>query len=143
VTHVPAPSQLEAGVNVVVPAGQLAAPHGAPCGYFWQAPFSHMPFVPQVVDACTAHVPDGSGAPPATFTHWPIVPASAHDLHALVQADEQQTPWAQKVDSHSAPCEQNAPLFFLPHELWESQVFGGTQSPLVPQDVKQREPLHA
>jgi len=50
VTHVPAPSHVDAGVNVVVPAGQLASLHGAPCGYFWQAPFSHMPLVPHVDD---------------------------------------------------------------------------------------------
>lgn len=34
VTQAPAPSQVEAGVNVAVPAGQLAAPQGVPCGYF-------------------------------------------------------------------------------------------------------------
>ena len=32
VTHILAPSQLPAGVNVVVPAGQVAGPHGVPCG---------------------------------------------------------------------------------------------------------------
>jgi hypothetical protein len=34
VTQAPAPSQVEAGVNVAVPAGQLAAPQGVPCEYF-------------------------------------------------------------------------------------------------------------
>jgi hypothetical protein len=31
VTQLPAPSQLDAGVSVTPPAGQLAAPHGVPC----------------------------------------------------------------------------------------------------------------
>src|SRR5204863_177989 len=48
VRHVPAPSHVRASVSVVVPAGQLASRQGAPCEYFWQAPFSHMPFVPHV-----------------------------------------------------------------------------------------------
>jgi hypothetical protein len=34
VTQAPAPSHVEAGVNVAVPARQLAAPQGVPCGNF-------------------------------------------------------------------------------------------------------------
>ena len=68
-TQVPVPSHVEVGVKVVMPAGQVASAQGAPDGYFWQAPASHMPFVPHVVTVCTAQVPEGSGAPLATFTH--------------------------------------------------------------------------
>src|SRR6185436_2765409 len=114
VTQVPAPSHVDAGVEVVVPAGHCAAAQGAPRGYFWQAPASHMPFVPQVEAPCTAQLPEGSGALVATFVHWPMRPATAHDLHALVQAVEQQTPWAQKPDEHSPASEQKAPLLFFP-----------------------------
>jgi hypothetical protein len=33
ITHVPAPSQVEAGMKVLEPAEQLASAQGAPCGY--------------------------------------------------------------------------------------------------------------
>jgi hypothetical protein len=102
-----------------------------------------MPFVPQVDAACTTQVPDGSGALVATFVHCPLVPASAHDLQALAQVDEQQTPCAQKPEAHSTASEQNEPLPFFPHEPCMSQVLGATQSALLPHDVKQRAPLQA
>jgi hypothetical protein len=143
VTQVPAPSHADAGVNVVEPPGHVASPQDSPWGYFWQAPASHMPFVPHVEGACTAHVPAGSGAPGATFVHWPIVPPSAHDLHAPPQADAQHTPWAQMPETHSVSSEQNEPLPFLPHELCASQVLGAAQSALELHVAKQRAPLHA
>src|SRR5436190_17639910 len=102
-----------------------------------------MPFVPQVGAAWTAQVPDGSGALVATFVHCPRVPASAHDLQALVQTDEQQTPCAQMPDAHSTASEQKEPLPFFPHEPCASHVLGATQSALLPHDVKQRAPLQA
>ena len=48
VTQVPAPSQVDTGVSVVPVAGQLASRQGLPWAYFWQAPASHFPVVPQV-----------------------------------------------------------------------------------------------
>ena len=51
VTQVPAPSHEEAGVKVAEPAGHFAAPHGVPAANRWQAPASHMPFVPHVAAA--------------------------------------------------------------------------------------------
>ena len=111
-------------------AGQLAAAQGVPCGYFWHPPSLHIPFVPHVEVDCATHVPDGSGAPVGTLTQRPIVPATAHDWHMPVQAVPQQTPWAQKLETHSPPLEQEAPISFLPHELCASHVFGATQSPL-------------
>ena len=46
--HDPAPSQVDWAVWVVVPAGQVAAPHEVPCAYRWQAPPWHLPLVPQL-----------------------------------------------------------------------------------------------
>jgi hypothetical protein len=111
-------------------AGQLAAAQGVPCKYFWQPPSPHIPFVPHVDVDCATHVPEGSGAPVGTSMQSPIVPATAHDRHVPVQAVPQQTPWAQKPETHSPSLEQEAPIAFLPHELWASHVFGATQSPL-------------
>ena len=59
-----------------------------------------------------------------------------------LQSVAQQTPCAQKVDAHSVPVEQKAPMGFLPHEL-AAQVLGAMQSPSPWHWVKQREPLHA
>jgi hypothetical protein len=130
-------------VKVVDAAGHRAAAHGVPSEYRWHAPASHIPFVPQVEAACTAQVPDGSGAPVATFEHRPIERASAHDLHAPEHAVAQQTPCAQTPETHSPPFEQKAPFTFLPHDPVASQVLGATQSPSSPHVVKQRAPLHA
>ena len=123
-------------------AGQVAPAHGVPCAYFWQEPASHMPLVPQVVLPWATQVPDGSGAPVATFEQIPIEVASAHERHMLPQAVAQQTPCAQKVEAHSLPSEQKAPVAFLPQEF-VSQVLGATQSALLWHDEKQRPPLHA
>jgi hypothetical protein len=123
-------------------AGQVAPAHGVPCGYFWQAPASHMPFVPQVALPWATQVPDGSGAPVATFEQVPIDVASAQERHMPPQAVAQQTPCAQKLDAHSLPSEQKAPMGFLPHEL-AAQVLGATQSASLRHDVKHRPPLHA
>jgi hypothetical protein len=141
VTHLPAPSHAEAPVNVVPVAGQVAPAQGVPCGYFWQAPASHMPFVPQLALPWATQVPDGSGAPVATLVQSPIEVARPQERHVPPQAVAQQTPCAQKVERHSLPSEQKAPIAFFPHEL-AAQVLGATQSPLPPHCVKQREPLH-
>jgi hypothetical protein len=66
---------------------------------------------------------------------------SAHDLQVAMHAVEQQTPWAQKPEEHSPASEQKAPLLFFPHELCASHVLGGTQSLLVPHEVKHLAPL--
>jgi hypothetical protein len=54
--------------------------------------------------------------PVGTLLHWPSVPASAHDLHAPVQAVAQHTPCAQTLLAHSVAMEHAAPMGFLPHE---------------------------
>jgi hypothetical protein len=58
VTHVPAPSQVEAGVNVVVPLGQLGSRQVVPCTYFWQFPWpSHLPLVPHDEAPASRQIP--------------------------------------------------------------------------------------
>jgi len=116
VTHVPAPSHVDAGVSVIPLAGQLAAPQAVPCAYSWQAPAAHRPFVRQVPVMLT-QVWAGSGLFTGTLVQVPIVPDSAHDRHALAQAVAQQTPCAQLPDMHSPAAEQNEPGGFKPHEL--------------------------
>ena len=129
-------------MKVAEAAAQVGSPQGVPCAKRWQVPAAHMPLVRQVEAARTTQVLEGSGAPVATSPQVPRAPGSAQDLHAAVQADAQQTPCAQKVDLHSEPWEQNAPLAFGPHEL-PSQTLGITQSTSLVQAPKQREPLHA
>jgi hypothetical protein len=48
VLQVPAPSHVDAPVDVVVPDGQTGSLHELPEAYFWQAPASHLPLVPQL-----------------------------------------------------------------------------------------------
>jgi len=142
VTHAPAPSHVEPGVNVVVLAGQLGSPQGVPCPNFWQAPAAHMPFVPHVDAPCATQVFEGSGAPVATSPHVPIAPCSAHDLHAPAQAVEQHTPCAQKPEPHSDAVEQNAPMGFAPHEV-AVQTLGETHWASAVHRSKHRAPLQA
>jgi hypothetical protein len=140
VMQAPAPSQVAPGVKVVVK--QVESLQGVPFAYFWQAPASHLPSVPQVVRPWSRQVLAGSGAPVATLVQVPIDPDSAQDLQALAHADAQQTPCAQLPEAHSTLSEQNAPLVFLPHEL-PLQTFGGTQFVFEVHAVKHCVPLHA
>jgi hypothetical protein len=48
VTHPPCPSQIEPGVNTVVPPGQLESSQDVPAAYLSHAPAWHFPFVPQL-----------------------------------------------------------------------------------------------
>jgi hypothetical protein len=84
----------------------------------------------------------GSGLFAPTFVHAPIVPESAHDRQALVQAVAQQTPWAQLLDMHSGPAEQKAPFGFRPQEL-PVQTLPGEQFASTAQLPKHLVPLHA
>jgi hypothetical protein len=140
VRHAPAPSHTAAGVNVVVT--QVESLQRVPAAYFWQAPASHLPLVPQLACPWSAQLPAGSDAPVATLVHVPIELGSAQDRHGPAQADAQHTPCAQTPDAHSSPPEQNAPFISGPHEL-PSHTLGATQFALLLQAVKQRVPLHA
>jgi hypothetical protein len=59
--------------------------------------------------------------------HVPSLPATAHDLHVPVHADEQHRPCAQNVELHSSLLPQVAPIGFLP-QLLLTQLLGATQS---------------
>jgi hypothetical protein len=117
VMQLPAPSQVAWRTRVVLPEAQVAAAHGVPSAYFWQAPASHLPLVPQLAGSRSTQVCDGSGAPVGTLVQMPIEPASAQERHAPMQSVPQQIPWAHLPDMHSGPLEQNAPFAFLPHEF--------------------------
>jgi hypothetical protein len=136
VWQLPAPSQVDSAVNRLLAVGQVAGMQGVPAVHFWQAPAWHLPFVPQVAESCIAHIPVGSGAPLVTAEHMPGVPAM-HDLHAVLQAPSQQTPWAQNVLRHSTPFEQEAPSSLRPHELL-MQVLGDTHWLSLVHALKQR-----
>jgi hypothetical protein len=82
--------------------------------------------VPQLAAPASWQRPAGSATPVGTFVQAPSVPVSAHDWQAPEQALSQHTPCAQKVEAHSPPAEQEAPLFFRPHEL-PLQTLGGRQ----------------
>jgi hypothetical protein len=65
----------------------------------------------------------------------PIVPVSAQETQLPVQAALQQTPWAQKLELHSAAMVQAAPFGSLP-QLPLMQVFGAAQSAFAVQVVR-------
>ena len=56
VTQLPAPSQVARGVKSVLFAGQEGSWHDFPAGYFWQAPPSHLPLVPQLAPPWSTQV---------------------------------------------------------------------------------------
>jgi hypothetical protein len=88
------------------------------------------------------HTPIGSGVPSGTLEQLPIDVGSAHDLHEPVQAEEQQTPWAQLPDAHSFLSAQNAPFGLRPQEL-SAHTLPATHWLSAVHAVKQRAPLHA
>jgi hypothetical protein len=141
-TQAPDPSQVPCGVSVVPPAGQLASRQAVPCPWSWQAPASHLPFVPQVWGASVGQISAGSGASFATLVHTPIEPASAQDRHALLHTEVQHTPCAQNPEPHSEPTEQKAPIGLTP-QLRFVQKVPGSQFASAVQASKQRLPLHA
>jgi len=110
-------------VNVTVPPGQLASAQVVPLGYLWPAPAWHLPLVPQLVAPWSLHMPAGSELPVATFVQVPRLPDRLQDWQAPLQAELQQTPWAQKPLLHCVLAEQVAPLLDVPHEL-EAQRLG-------------------
>ena len=71
-----------------------------------------------------AQISAGSGRLVGTFVQVPRELASAHDLHASLQAVVPQTPWAQMPDAHSVLSEQTAPGIFFPHELLVQKLPG-------------------
>jgi len=99
-----------------------------------------LPLLPQLVAPLSTHVPVGSGVPSGTLVQLPIAVGSAHDLHEPVQAEEQQTPWAQLLDAHSFLSAQNAPFGLRPQEL-SAHTLPVTHCASAVHAVKQRAPL--
>ncbi len=127
VRQTPAPSHVRGGVSVEptqVPATQVV-----PFAWSWQAPApSHVPVVPQVEAAVTAHwLATAGGSPTATLLQVPLLAASAHDLQSPVQPLEQQTPCWQKPELHSAAVAQGSPSGRLV-QTPALQMLGDTQS---------------
>jgi hypothetical protein len=48
VTQAPPPSHVDRGVKLAVFGGQVGSLHEVPFAYFWQAPASHFPLLPQL-----------------------------------------------------------------------------------------------
>lgn len=83
----------------------------------------------------------GSAPPAGTAVQVPAVPVRLHEKQPAVQAEEQQTPCAQKFDTHSPACEQSAPIGFNPHEP-PLQMFGETHWSEAPHELAHRVPSH-
>ena len=73
-----------------------------------------LPLRPHVAAGSALQTLCGSGASIGTGAHSPILPAMLHATQAPEQARLQQTPSAQKSDSHSAGFMQAAPSGRLP-----------------------------
>jgi hypothetical protein len=129
VRQTPAPSHVRCGVSV--DPTHVPAAHWVPAAQLRQAPMPlHMPSRPQLVDAVAGHCVAGVGAVPlATLLQVPTVPVMLHDLHVPVQAWLQQTPCAQKPESHSFAIVQLAPIG-LSEQMFALQMLGATQSAL-------------
>jgi hypothetical protein len=70
---------------------------------------SQAPVVPQVLGACTAQMPRGSGLLVSTGQHVPSRPGWLQVRQAPAHATLQHSPSAQKPDAHSLPLLQTAP----------------------------------
>ena len=133
--HVPVPLQRPG--RVAVTPVQAGATHCVPEAYSRQAALpSHMPSLPQVAAPWSAHWPSGS-APSGTLVQVPMLPGTAHDRQVPAQAPPQQTPCSQKLELHSGPPPQAAPIGFLP-QLPLMQLLGARQSVSPVQIVRQR-----
>jgi hypothetical protein len=133
---------LQVAAEVEVPLAQVAAAHTVPAWYLRHAPMPlHVPSFPQVAAPSSLQVLAGSGPPVGTGWHMPALPARLQEKQLAVHAVPQQTPCAQKLDTHSSACAHSEPFGFLPHELfWQS--FGDTQSAAVEHEFAHAAPLH-
>ncbi len=127
VRQTPAPSHVRCGVSV--DPVHVAAAHCVPVAQNRHAPAPlHIPSVPHVAAAVVPHCDAGVGAVPlATLLHVPTLPVIAHDLHVPVHAWLQQTPCAQKPESHSFAIVHAVPIG-LSVQVLALQMLGATQS---------------
>jgi len=104
-------------------------------GYFWQPKLpSHLPLVPHVDCAWTAHTARESGLPAATGMQLPSDDASAQLRHAPAHAFSQQTPSTQKFERHSLALPQLCPSRLGP-QLRLTQAMPSSQSSSLSQAV--------
>jgi hypothetical protein len=96
--------------------------------------------VRQLVGPSSRHWPAGSGLPAETGEQVPARPVWLQEKQLAVQAVPQQTPWAQKLEAHSAPAEQRAPVGFLPQDPF-TQTAGDTHWLSLAQLAPQPAPL--
>jgi hypothetical protein len=126
------PAQEPADVSVADVAGQLAAEHTVPFGYFWHPPApSHLPLVPQLAAPWSVQNVAGACVPGATGEHIPGDPATLQAWHPAQLLDPQQTPSTHAPLMHWLPVVHARPLAFSAQLLlvpvpW--QVNGDTQS---------------
>jgi hypothetical protein len=89
--QVPAPLQTEGAARFCLPL-HVMGEQTVPAAYRAQAPAPlHVPLVPQVDAAVTAHMPSGSEPPGGTGAHVPIEPATEHEKQLGQPAVPQQT----------------------------------------------------
>src|SRR5690242_12965658 len=111
--QVPRPLQVLAGI--MLPPEQLDGLQTVPAAYFEQPPCPlHRPLEPQVSGPSVGQTLCSSGSPSATGWHSPILPGWLQLTQAPLQARLQQTPSAQKPESHSTFTLHVLPSGFLP-----------------------------
>jgi hypothetical protein len=132
--HAPRPSQSFANVCVdtepAVASVHVWGAHSVPLVHSRHAPFpSQEPSVWHVEGAVFVHAAEG---PTGTAWHVPREPVTAHDWQAPAQAELQQKPWAQMVDTHSTLPPHGCPFGFRPHSpVVVLQTLGAVQSAAV------------
>lgn len=110
------------------PPGHDAPAQAVPAAYTRHAPLpSHAPSVPQLAAPWSTQRPPGSAPPAAMFAQRPSEPDSTHERQVPAQASSQQTPCAQKPETHSAPSAHVLPAPLSPHEPFV-QTAGAEQS---------------
>ena len=138
VRHVPAPSQVRAGVNMV--PVHVDATQVVPIACRRQPPLPlQNPSVPQLSAPWSAHWFSGSW-PAGTAEQVPTVPVSAHERQVPAHAVAQHTPCSQNPALHSSAAPQAAPIGFLP-QLMLAQVLGALQSDDVMHVVRHAPPV--
>ena len=107
-TQDPAPLQTEVTANVL-PVQDPGA-HGVPVEYRAHPPIPlQVPFCPHEAAPWSTQAACGSGRPIATGKQVPILPWSAQDTQAPLQAVSQQTPLIQNPLAQAAPVAQATP----------------------------------
>jgi hypothetical protein len=136
--QVPAPSQAAPDVDSPPSDEHTAIRQLTPAAHFRHAPAPlHRPSLPHVLAAAGGQPPRGSTPPLGTSVHVPTAPPTMQLRHSDWQLVLQQTPSAQKPESHSPPSTQAAPFFLVPQWPLASQRLGATHWALDEHEAKQ------